>query len=258
MEQVLLELGQVAGAEGGGIAHQQRRRRLGVAVLGRVHVQHEGGERPFQPRQRAGEHDEARAGELGRPLEIHEPERLADLEMLLRAALDVRLLAPTPDFDDWRSHRHRRARRHRWQVGKARQQPVELGGERLFLPLQRLGRVLQPRDLGEKVRYILTLGAGGADSLGLPVALPLAILELGLNRAPLRIEFLHLGRMGFHTPPGEACVERGAVLANPPSAEHDGRACNPRKSFVNTSMHEMSPEGELASRGRMRRKWPQH
>ena len=222
-----------------------------------MHVQHEGGERPLQPRQRAGEHDEARAGELGRSLEVHESERFADLEVLLRAALDVSLLAPTPDFDIGAligTIGHVVIR----QVGKARQQPVELGGERLFLPLQRLGRVLQPRDLGEKVRCILTLGAGGADSLGLPVALPLAILELGLNRAPLRIEFLHLGRMGFHTPPGEACVERGAVLANPPSAEHDGRACNPRKSFVNTSMHEMSPEGELASRGRMRRKWPQH
>ena len=222
-----------------------------------MHVQHEGGESPFEPRQHPGKHDEARARELGRPLEIHQAQRLADLEVLLHVAVRKVRLAPTSDLAIGALVG---AVGHvvRWQVGETREQCVELGGERLLLALQRLCRVLQPRDLGDEVRYILTLGAGGADFLRLPVTLLLEILELGLDRAPFCIELLHLGRMGFHTPPDEAKVKQIAVLANPPSAEHDGRACNPRKSFVNTSMHEMSPEGELASRGRMRRKWPQH
>ena len=169
----------------------------------------------------------------------------------------MRLLAPTPDFDIGAligAVGHVVIR----QVGKAREQPVELGGERLLLPLKRLCFVLQRRDFGDEGGGVLPPGPDAADLLRHPVARLLALLERGLNLAPAGIERNHPLCMGFYTAPGEACVERGAVLANPPSAEHDGRACNPRKSFVNTSMHEMSPEGELASRGRMRRKWPQH
>ena len=48
---------------------------------------------------RAREHDEAGARELGRPLEVHQPEGLADLEVLLRATVGVGRLAPAPDLD---------------------------------------------------------------------------------------------------------------------------------------------------------------
>ena len=67
------------------VAHQERRRDLRVAVLGRVQVDHELAERPLEPRDAALENHEARAGELRGRLEIHQAEGLADLEMLLRA-----------------------------------------------------------------------------------------------------------------------------------------------------------------------------
>ena len=53
VEQVLGELRQLAGAEHRLVAHQQRRRDLGVAVLLGLDVEHELAERPLQPRQLA-------------------------------------------------------------------------------------------------------------------------------------------------------------------------------------------------------------
>ena len=50
----------------------------------RVQRQHPVAERAFEPRQRALQHREARARDLGRGREIHQAERLAELEMLLR------------------------------------------------------------------------------------------------------------------------------------------------------------------------------
>jgi hypothetical protein len=55
------------------VAHQQRRLDFGIAVLGRVQVEHELAERAFQPGKLALEHGEARAGDLGGALEIHQP-----------------------------------------------------------------------------------------------------------------------------------------------------------------------------------------
>ena len=78
------EFRQLRRAEHGLVAHEERRVDLGVAVLGRVQVEHELRQRPLQPRQRALQHNEARAGEFRGGLEIHQAERLADLEMLLR------------------------------------------------------------------------------------------------------------------------------------------------------------------------------
>ena len=61
----------------------------------------------------------------------------------------MRRLAPAPDLDVGAlvgavGHVVRR------QVGEAREQRVELGAERLLLPLQRLGFILQRRDLGDE------------------------------------------------------------------------------------------------------------
>ncbi len=54
-----------------------------------VQIEHELPERAFQSRQGAPQHDEARAGEFGGRGEIHQPQRLAQLEMLLRREVEV-------------------------------------------------------------------------------------------------------------------------------------------------------------------------
>jgi hypothetical protein len=43
------------------VAHQERRRDLSVAVLGRMHVEHELPEGTFEPRETALQYDEPRA-----------------------------------------------------------------------------------------------------------------------------------------------------------------------------------------------------
>ena len=72
LEEVLLELGELAGARQRRADDEVGREQLGVPALG-VHVDHEGHQRPLQPRQRAPVEDEARAGDLGRALEVEHP-----------------------------------------------------------------------------------------------------------------------------------------------------------------------------------------
>ncbi len=93
-ELVVAELRQLRRAEHGGVAHQHRRVDLLVAVPVDVQVDHVLAERAVQPRQRALEHHEARAGHLRRGVEVHQPERLAEREVLARheAVREARLL----------------------------------------------------------------------------------------------------------------------------------------------------------------------
>ena len=61
----------------------KRRRDLGIAVLAGLEVEHEGRQRPLQPRQRPLQHDEARPRQLGRRLEVHQAQGLAKRVMVL-------------------------------------------------------------------------------------------------------------------------------------------------------------------------------
>ena len=58
---IISKLRQLRGAEHGVVTHEQRRIDFGVAVLARMQIEHELGERPFEPRQRPLQHDEAAA-----------------------------------------------------------------------------------------------------------------------------------------------------------------------------------------------------
>ena len=71
-ELVLVEFRQLPRPKHHLVAHQQRRRHLRVAVLGRVQVEHELAERAFEARELAAQHHEARARELRGGFEIHQ------------------------------------------------------------------------------------------------------------------------------------------------------------------------------------------
>ena len=81
-EQVVLKLRQLVGAEQNLVPHHQWRLNLGVAMLGRVQIQHELAERAIEPRKLALQHGEAAARKFCGAFEIHHAERFADLEML--------------------------------------------------------------------------------------------------------------------------------------------------------------------------------
>ena len=82
VEEVLLELRELAAADQAVPLHQERRQHLGVAVLPGVKVEHEGGERPLQARAQPHVGHEARAGQLGAALEVENPELGADVPVV--------------------------------------------------------------------------------------------------------------------------------------------------------------------------------
>ena len=77
-----LEFRHLPGAEKGAFTGKDRRLHLGIAEMIRMKIKHEIAQRPFQPRQPRLQIDEARTGDFRRALEIHQPQRLAQLEML--------------------------------------------------------------------------------------------------------------------------------------------------------------------------------
>src|SRR6185437_13686098 len=97
LEHVFSRFRQLPGTEDRLVAHQQRRAYLAVAEFARVQVEHELRERSLEPRQSAVEHDEARAGELPGAIEVHEPQRLAEGDMVLGFEGEARRRSMLPD-----------------------------------------------------------------------------------------------------------------------------------------------------------------
>ena len=95
-EQILFELGQLAGAKHGVLADQQRRRDLEIAKLARMEIEHKLAQRPLQPGQRPPQHDKARPGHPAGAGEIHQAEPLADRLVGQRGKIEMRLLAVMP------------------------------------------------------------------------------------------------------------------------------------------------------------------
>ncbi len=88
-------------AEHRGVAHENRRLDFLIAVLARMQIEHELFESAGKARERAFQHDEARAGELRRRIKVHQPELFAKLEMFERLVDPVERgrLAPTAHLD---------------------------------------------------------------------------------------------------------------------------------------------------------------
>ena len=94
LEQILLELRQVARAGERRAVDEERRLDLAVAVLARVQVEHEVDERAREPRAGAEQHREARARHARRALEVENAERGAELPVRLRREVERRRRAP--------------------------------------------------------------------------------------------------------------------------------------------------------------------
>ncbi len=82
----------------GGIAHEKGHISFHIAVFPRVEIEHELGESALQPCKNAFQYDEARAGDRGGELEVHEAQQLADLEMLAHRKGEVLRLALAQDL----------------------------------------------------------------------------------------------------------------------------------------------------------------
>ena len=98
LEQVGLELRQVARALQRRPIDHERRLHLQVPVLPRVQIEHELDQRARQPRARAQQHREPRARHAGRPLEIENPQRGPDVPVRLRHEVERRRIAVPADL----------------------------------------------------------------------------------------------------------------------------------------------------------------
>ena len=184
-----------------------------------MEVEHELGERPLEPGERAGEHDEPRPGHLRRPLEVHLAQPRADLEMLLGREVEFGPHADGAQDDVGAGvlpHRHVIGR----QVGQAFEQLVEPGGQ---LPHPFLGFSLElflGRYGADHPAHVLALGLGDADLLGQLVAPGLYFLGGGERLAALLVERDDARGCRPHAAGLEPGVEGRRIVADPFEIEH--------------------------------------
>ena len=220
LEQVVAELGQLAGTEQGGILDQGRRADLGIAVFVSLHIQHELGDGAFQTGQLALQHHETGARQLGGAVEIHQPQLGADGVVFKRLEGEVAGGAPAAHFHVMilvRAVGHVQAR----QVGDRGQNGFDFLAQRLVLGFHQRDVFLQPRHLFHDGAGVAALLLDDADLLGGFVALRLHFLQAGLGGAAFAIQTDQLGGTRFQTAPGQASVKSLGIVANPFQVVHD-------------------------------------
>ena len=206
------------------VADEQRRADFGVAMLRCVQVEHELGESAFEARERALQHDEARARQFRRRLEIHQAERLADLEMLLRlkgeflrradfADLLVGLLVADRDVGQRR-------------IGNAGEKVAKFGFELPLLLLALLDGLFEARHLVHQGfgGFLVLGGLGLADVLRGGVAAGLRILQLLNRSAAFLVQLQNSIQQGSLGPLDAAVLQplhKGVlIVTNPFDVEH--------------------------------------
>ena len=219
--EVVGEFRQLPGADQHLVAHQNRRPDLGQAVHIYMNIQHKLGQRPVQPDQRAGQDDEAGAGEFGGGFEVHAPHGLAELVVLLGREGEGVRGAPAAEF---------LVVGLGVAVGDAVERCVGDGehevGEATVLG-RRLG--LEAGDLvllgghqgAEPFEFIVVAaGLGLADLARGGVALGLRGLGFGDPGPAALVEPKHLRRQRREPAAGQHGVEGGGVLADQADVVH--------------------------------------
>ncbi|GBE42766.1 hypothetical protein BMS3Bbin10_00831 [bacterium BMS3Bbin10] len=189
-----------------------------------MNIEHERRQRPLHPRQRAFQHNEARAGHFRRGFEIHQAQRFAKLEMLLGRKAEGRLLSPVAHLNIVAfvlPLRHVIERR----IGQGGERLTQRSIKAALIFLATLDHGLGP---GHFVHQFLRrrLVAGGfrfADFLRRRIALRLRVLKFLNERAALLIEFEDRGRLGSEPALRQRGVKLFRVFANPFEIEHGGK-----------------------------------
>ena len=220
-KQIVRELRQLAGSIGGRTADQKRRADFGVTELRCLKIEHERGQGAFHPGKFARKHHETRAGQLRRPGKIHHPERLADCVVLLGLEIEGWDFADLAQFDIGGLIRPIGGIVGR-QVRESFENGFDLGGEFLFLGLQRLEPLLQLGDFRDKVCRLLPPALGEADLLGGFVAPALDILAFALGGAAALIALDDGGGRRLQPATRQTGVEGLGVFPDPTNVEHVG------------------------------------
>ena len=220
------------GPEGSLGAHQQRRRAFGVALLAGLEIQHELRQRTMQAGYPSAQEGESRAGHLRAGFEI-QPQRGADIGMLLRIEIESGLLAPGRNLDIAAfvfTGRHVGGR----NVGQGGQQRVEFLADAPFLFLQRGHGGLEFRHLGlERFGGLgVALAHRLADGLRRLVTARLRLLHARGQRAAFLVQFEDACRSGFRSAQRQAAVETIGLVTDNSQIVHGQRLCLRAKALV--------------------------
>ena len=99
LEQVGLELREIAGPGQRRLVGEKGRRHFRVPVRARVQVEHEVDQRPLETRGGAGQHREPRTGDLRSSLEVDDAERRTEVPVRLRYEPEIARRAMSSDLD---------------------------------------------------------------------------------------------------------------------------------------------------------------
>ena len=194
---VIFEFRKLAGTAHRIGINQIRRVNLGVAMLLRMHIEHELRQRAMQPRQSAFHDDKTRTGNFGRGLEVKQPETFTDVDMIFGCKIKLSRIADTPHFDVGiriTSCRHAVVR----HIGHMHQEvadPLLHIFELAFKGFQLFSLRI---DFSHQRRGILFFRLQLADLLRQRIAPRLQILRFGLNRLAFifqRGELRHVERV---------------------------------------------------------------
>ena len=190
-------------------------------MLGCVGVEHELPERAFEPREPILQHDKSRAGQFCGGLEIHLPERFAELEVLLWrkriVPFGTKMVMLNVVFCILAvGHLVER------QVRNFRQRVVQLFGDLLFLSLHGGDQGFQLRDFRhQRLRgRLVLLGLGLANLLRGRIPACLRAFKLLNDGAPAFVDRKDAFRLRRKPAARKPAIERRGVLADPLDVVH--------------------------------------
>ena len=223
LEQILLELGQIAGPAKRFGVHEKRRLDLDVAVLARMQIEHEVDQGACEAGAGPEEDREPRAGHLRGPLEVDDAERRTELPVRTRLEVErLRLAVPAHFLVVFGGGADRHARMR--QVRERHEQRRLLKLDVVQLNLELTDLLIAHLVGGKNPRRIETLALGARDLVAGRVLLPFQSFELGDETFAARLERRQLLQVGIRV---EAAVaQAGAsffeVIPHVRGVEHDG------------------------------------
>ncbi|MNT13196.1 hypothetical protein D3C72_1481570 [compost metagenome] len=218
LEQVFLELGQLAGAAHRGGVDHVRHVHLGVAVFLRMGVEHQLDQRAVHARQAAAQHREARTGDLDRGVEV-QAQLLAHVDVVAHCEVELARLAHAAHLGVLGlviAHRHAFVR----QVGDRQHQFGQMCLDLIEPRGRGLERVADAADFCHHGRGVLAFALEHADLLGQAVAARLQFLGLGLQLLAFGLKCLERRNVELVAARGKALRHGVDVFAEQLDVEH--------------------------------------
>ena len=224
-EEIIGELGKVAGTVGGLGTHQQGRGDLDITKLPGVHIKHEGCQRPFKAGHGTGKDHETRTGKARRAVEIHTAQKGAEINVVPRIEGKVGEVSPAAHLDVVRfvgAFGNGIVN----DIGDGLEHVAELSGILPFNRLQSRDLLLDAADFRDLVCCILAPAFRLADEACEIVAPLLQLLDTGPGVPHLAVHVEYQRRLRRQSTARAGRVKGLGMGANPRKIVHAGLPCH--------------------------------